>query len=553
MRRRTPVMAIAMIAAAAMGATATASARADTRTAPARAADPVAAADAMVAGNAPALFKSQRDTFKRVAVHEGGNGLQYVSYERTYRGLPVVGGDAVVVTTDAAGRVLSTSVAQSRDHRVGTTADGDRRRGPGDRQGAARHGRVGDGATPGRARLGHARAWPGRPSSPAPRPTAPSKLHVFVDATDRRGRRQRTTTCAPAPATASTTAHGHHQHLRLRLVVLDGRLHPPRHPLRRPERRDVHRHRRRLGQRLRHQPGDRLRRRAVRGAEGMGHARRLAGPQRHQRQRRRLPGPGRPEPGQRLLERQLHQLRPQLRPTQRQATPIDVVAHEFGHAIFQTTPGGAGGGNENGGLNEATGDIFGALTEHFANNPNDPPDFLVGEEVNLVGSGPIRNMYNPSRWRRPELLVHRDPEHRGARGGRPAQPLVLPARRRAPTRRRQPTSPTCNGSTSVTGIGIQNAGRIYYNAMLAEDLDVALRQRPARLAQRGGQPVRRELGPVHQRSRRPGTRSPYRRSPASRPAARRARVRPGSKRRTPRSRPVAQSTATTPGSAAPAS
>ena len=57
---------------------------------------------------------------------------------------------------------------------------------------------------------------------------------------------------------------------------------------------------------------------------------------------------------------------------QRQATPIDVVAHEFGHAIFQTTPGGAGSGNENGGINESTGDIFGALTEAYANNPQRP-------------------------------------------------------------------------------------------------------------------------------------------------------------------------------------
>ena len=47
-------------------------------------------------------------------------------------------------------------------------------------------------------------------------------------------------------------------------------------------------------------------------------------------------------------------------------------------------------------MNEATGDIFGALTEAYAANPNDPADFLVGEEANLVGQGPIRNMYNPS-------------------------------------------------------------------------------------------------------------------------------------------------------------
>ena len=80
----------------------------------------------------------------------------------------------------------------------------------------------------------------------------------------------------------------------------------------------------------------------------------------------------------------------------RQLTAIDIVAHENGHGIFATTPGGSTGDNETGGMNEATGDIFGALTEAYAANPNDPADFLVGEEANLTGNGPIRNMYNPS-------------------------------------------------------------------------------------------------------------------------------------------------------------
>ena len=40
------------------------------------------------------------------------SGLQYVPYERSYKGLPVVGGDFVVVT-DAKGAVQSTSVAQT--------------------------------------------------------------------------------------------------------------------------------------------------------------------------------------------------------------------------------------------------------------------------------------------------------------------------------------------------------------------------------------------------------------------------------------------------------
>ena len=80
----------------------------------------------------------------------------------------------------------------------------------------------------------------------------------------------------------------------------------------------------------------------------------------------------------------------------RQLTAIDIVAHENGHGVFETTPGGSTGDNETGGMNEATGDIFGALTEAYAANPNDPADFTVGEEADLVGDGPIRYMYNPS-------------------------------------------------------------------------------------------------------------------------------------------------------------
>jgi hypothetical protein len=149
-----------------------------------------------------------------------------------------------------------------------------------------------------------------------------------------------------------------------------------------------------------------------------------------------------------------------------QATGMDVVAHEFGHAIFQTTPGGAGSGNENGGINEGTGDIFGALTEAFANHPNDPPDFLVGEEVNLVGSGEIRNMYNPSAEGDPNCWSTAIPNTEVHAAAGPLNHwFYLLSRGNNPAG--GPASPTCNGG-SVTGIGIMQAGQIYYNAMLAK-------------------------------------------------------------------------------------
>jgi Zn-dependent metalloprotease len=138
----------------------------------------------------------------------------------------------------------------------------------------------------------------------------------------------------------------------------------------------------------------------------------------------------------------------------------DVIAHEMGHGIDDTTPGGI----SRAGTQEFVADVFGAATETFANNPNDPPDFLVGEEINLVGSGPIRNMYNPSLLGDPNCYskrVARQEVHAAAGPGNHWFYLAAIGSN-APG---QPVSPTCNGST-VTGIGVQKALQIFYNAML---------------------------------------------------------------------------------------
>ena len=75
-------------------------------------------------------------------------------------------------------------------------------------------------------------------------------------------------------------------------------------------------------------------------------------------------------------------------------------------------------------------------------------------------------MYNPSLAGDPNCYSPSIPNERGARRGRPAATTgsTCSPRARSPTNG-QPTSPTCNGS-SVTGIGIQKAGKIMYNAML---------------------------------------------------------------------------------------
>ena len=144
---------------------------------------------------------------------------------------------------------------------------------------------------------------------------------------------------------------------------------------------------------------------------------------------------------------------------QRQLTAMDIVAHEAGHGIFQTTPGGSTGGNETGGLNEATGDIFGALTEAYANNPNDPADYLVGEEADLVGQGPIRDMANPSAKGDPNCYSSAIPntEVHAAAGPLNHWFYLLAEGTNGST--------TCNGTT-LSGIGIQTAGQVFYNGLL---------------------------------------------------------------------------------------
>jgi Zn-dependent metalloprotease len=145
---------------------------------------------------------------------------------------------------------------------------------------------------------------------------------------------------------------------------------------------------------------------------------------------------------------------------------LDVVGHEFGHAIDANTPGGIGSSA----VAEFTGDVFGALTEWFTNESAsfDEPDYTVGEEVNLVGTGPIRYMYHPSLISgHPDCYsksVDRLETHAAAGPGN--HWFYLAAEGSNPTDG-QPTSPTCNGST-VTGIGIQTVGKIFYNAMLAK-------------------------------------------------------------------------------------
>jgi Zn-dependent metalloprotease len=421
-------------------------------------------ADAFVAGNSAALRKSPSDTLSRTGVYAGTNGLQYFAYERAYRGLPVVGGD-LVVTTAASGTVLDVSAAQDQVIAVDTTAKVTSAAALATAQ--AQLATVQLAAAPRLVVLAWNTprlAWEVKLTG-AKADGAPSVLSVYVDAatgqvadsvdlvrdgtgnsfyngvvtintsgsgtsfsmqdSTRPGIR-----CGGqngATFTGTDDNWGNGSGTNLETACVDALY---------------------AVQREWDMLGSWLGRNGINGSGG-GFPARVGLNDANAFWNGSITNFGHSSDNL------------------RQATPIDVVAHEYGHAIFQTTPGGAGSGNENGGLNEGTGDLFGAMTEAFANNPNDPPDFTVGEEVNLVGSGPIRFMYNPS-------LISGHPNcwsssitstEVHAAAGPLNHWFYLVSQGSNPAG--GPASPTCNGS-SVTGIGIQSAARIYYNAMLAK-------------------------------------------------------------------------------------
>ncbi|HET6989204.1 MAG TPA: M4 family metallopeptidase, partial [Kribbella sp.] len=76
---------------------------------------------------------------------------------------------------------------------------------------------------------------------------------------------------------------------------------------------------------------------------------------------------------------------------------IDVAGHEMSHGVTEHTANLTYSG-ESGGLNEATSDIFGTSVEFNAANANDVGDYLIGEKINIFGTGqPLRFQDKPSR------------------------------------------------------------------------------------------------------------------------------------------------------------
>ncbi|KIE25152.1 peptidase [Streptomyces sp. MUSC 125] len=149
-------------------------------------------------------------------------------------------------------------------------------------------------------------------------------------------------------------------------------------------------------------------------------------------------------------------------------TSLDVAGHEMSHGLTAATAG-LKYSRESGGLNEATSDIFGTSVEFFANNPADPGDYLIGEKIDINGDGtPLRYMDKPSKdgnsadyWSRRvgHLNVHY------SSGVANHFFYLLSEGSGAKTINGVSyNSPTYDGST-VTGIGRDKADQIWYKAL----------------------------------------------------------------------------------------
>jgi Zn-dependent metalloprotease len=149
-------------------------------------------------------------------------------------------------------------------------------------------------------------------------------------------------------------------------------------------------------------------------------------------------------------------------------TSLDVAAHEMSHGLTSATAGLNYSG-ESGGLNEATSDIFGAGAEFFAGNSSDVGDYLIGEEIDIRGDGsPLRYMDKPSKdgdsadaWSAGlgSLDVHYS--------SGPANHFFYLLSEGSGSKTINGVtynSPTSNGST-VTGIGRTKALQIWYKAL----------------------------------------------------------------------------------------
>lgn len=148
---------------------------------------------------------------------------------------------------------------------------------------------------------------------------------------------------------------------------------------------------------------------------------------------------------------------------------LDVAGHEMTHGVTSKTAALTYSG-ESGGLNEATSDILGTMVEWYAGNASDPGDYLIGEKIVRSGFGKaaLRFMDKPSKdgnsadsW---SSSVGNLDVHYSSGVANHFAYLLAEGSGAKTINGVSYDSPTSNGST-VTGIGRDKVGKIWYRAL----------------------------------------------------------------------------------------
>ncbi|MFG3294350.1 M4 family metallopeptidase [Streptomyces sp. NPDC048179] len=156
---------------------------------------------------------------------------------------------------------------------------------------------------------------------------------------------------------------------------------------------------------------------------------------------------------------------------------LDVTGHELTHGVVDATArleptyvdndGNQFG--EPGALNESLADIFGSNVEFSANNPKNPPNYLLGEKLGLAQKF-LRRLDHPSLDRLEGTVDYWSPEvedaevHAGSGVSSHAYYLLAEGSGRKTIGATTYDSATYDGST-VTGIGRTKATAIFYRAL----------------------------------------------------------------------------------------
>ncbi|MER5529289.1 M4 family metallopeptidase [Streptomyces sp. NPDC002677] len=156
---------------------------------------------------------------------------------------------------------------------------------------------------------------------------------------------------------------------------------------------------------------------------------------------------------------------------------LDVTGHELTHGVVDATAkleptsidndGNQFG--EPGALNESLADVFGSNVEFSANNPKNPPNYLLGEKLGLQQKF-LRRLDHPSLDRLEGTVDYWSPEvadaevHAGSGVSSHAYYLLAEGSGRKKIGATTYDSPTYDGST-VTGIGRDKATAIFYRAL----------------------------------------------------------------------------------------